>query len=508
MSADQGISQLGEFWLPGSQPASGSLSLANGSPLLELIGCFAPDSADGSATVDFPRQLPVVGDEHPIVCGVLRDGMAITLVGTRGFAVDSMRFVNGRSWSNFDLSGDARLRGRYAVLDTVEDTEPLFDAIEFTCDGLASFLGRSRSWYPFDVVDSLHGYVPIVVPKIPPLVVELPSGRILTCTQVIRSGPRTALRDVAESRFQLTSSAQMPFPEVLTDLIALHRLAEFATGIHQPLRSLAGIRKSDSYDHRFPIVHLLQHEIEGIDQGRPHFTFKDLTVGAQGEKSIDRLAAETVASDPRRGEYLHAWTRWFAHAPNADAMSAYLEMQHRPSPATIDVLRSTIGALEHLTSNSAEPDGPTRVSPLHPDEIADRDSVIRWIESHAAEHELSWALETLKGARVGKGLGRRMRELFDSQLEAIGPILRPDRWNASSDGTSSAAKETATALTRLRGAGSHGTGQVADAQLDWRIDQARLVFVAVVLAEIGVPAECISTLVQSHSTNERWWDGR
>lgn len=229
--------------------------------------------------------------------------------------------------------------------------------------------------------------------------------------------------------------------------------------------------------------------------------------------SIDDLAAKAIALDPARSELLRRWTAWFGHATNAELIGAHLTTVHGDGASNAEQLRSSVGVLEHMSSASSEIGGPLRVPPIEESEAQSRVRLADWVEVAAGgaspdadldDESVEWAIELLRNGASGKGLGRRLRELIESSGPAISELLRANRALGPSAEPESPAK-TARALTKSRGNASHGTG-TSSIDFGWRADQARLLVLALVLLELGLPDDRVRRLVTSLSTTQCWWD--
>lgn len=513
MDADtETVAELGRFWLPNSDERTGTLTIDERGPRIELVGCLPPDEVHEADAVDDPRYLPLEGS-HPVVCALLRSRQAATLVDVRGWATQAVRVANGIEWGDIDLSGDAYYFARFAVLDLLEDTEPAFSAIHFELAGLQDFLGRNVAWHPKCEVDAVRGLVPVVVPQIADFEFEVRPGLFMGFVQTTSAGSNTKIGAVSRTKFSLRAgSGAITFSEVRDDLWSLVRLAEFVSGTHQSVSNVVGLREANSawrWD-RYPIRMAGDRLVPPAR--RPHMTLSSFFPSPR-RISVDEIAQRAMELDPHRADLLQRWRRWFAHEPNAELMNAHLTAVHGDDVDDAEQLRSSIGVLEHMCATSAAPDCPARVSPVSPEEAGHRSAVVDWIVSllpdavaseQVREDAGGWAVNRLRSGVDGKGLGRQLGELIDSYADVAVDLLRstrdlkPDRGNAESP------TATGRELARSRGKASHGTGASA-ADLSWRGDQARLIVAAIVLGEMGLPTDRVRRVVESLSLVERWW---
>lgn len=381
MDADaDSVAELGRFWLADSEERAGTLTIDERGPRLEMVGCLPPDEVHGVDSVDDPRYLPPEG-AHPVVCALLRNRQAATLVDVRGWATQAVRVANGIEWGDLDPSGDAYYFARFAVLDLLENSEPSFCAIHFELAGLHDFLGRNVAWHPQGEVDAVHGLVPVVVPQIADFEFELRPGLSMGFVQSTSAGSNTRIGAVSRTKFSMrASSGSITFSEMRDDLWSLVRLSEFVSGTHQSVTHVVGMRETDSARRwdRYP-VRMGEDRLVPPTR-RPHMSLSSFFPTLR-RVSVDEIAGRAMELDPCRAELLQRWRSWFTHEPNVELINAHLTAIHGDDIGDAEQLRSSIGALEHMCATSMSPDDTPRVSSVGAEEAAHRTRVIDWIES-------------------------------------------------------------------------------------------------------------------------------
>ena len=103
-------------------------------------------------------------------------------------------------------------------------------------------------------------------------------------------------------------------PASKPELRALRALAEFASGGHQPILDIAGLR----YDVDVPGGKSRYAIHHGLSHGDPstaiaHLTFNQL-FSATGETHVERLADANINQDPTRASLIVRWLSWFGHS--------------------------------------------------------------------------------------------------------------------------------------------------------------------------------------------------
>lgn len=484
--------ELAQFWLPGSDDVnSGVLRIDNSNHVdLDLIGCLEPDRVPAGTQVGgFPRDLPPNADHHPLLRGITRSNRFVALIGVSGYAASALRIANGVSTVR-DFSGHASLAAAYLVEDWSEDEQPTFDSIEFEIPLLQEVFSRSGQWIPFGQLPGVHGYVGTVTPTLSTMTVTVPDGSLVEFRQGIRNG---------SDEFTTVSVRRSNRSEVdlfLPLVTSLRSLVELATGSHQPVEGLIGIRDEPNR-HTYSIKHPVQGKPSApLSRRRKglRFSLGDL-VSLSEVKDVEKIAASIEADDPKRCEFLSAWVEWFAHGDNAAAVQELLRPVHDRDTSSNHVLRQTVGVLEHLTKTSHRPSGSNRVAEPTQAEVSQRNSLIATIGAlpNPGNGSLEWAVKRLDDGVSSKGLTRRIGELLESTMSIRDCLLKDHQGNARDS------RWFAQKLVGLRGSQSHGVGTSGGSTLSWYANRSRIFVLAVILNEIGVEEQQAYELLHSIS---------
>ena len=499
---------LGDFRsVEDSSTTAGTFEVDDGRLTLELLGCLEADRLPpDTQAVGYPRRLPKEG-RHGVVTGLLRHGEPLTLIGVSGHAWGSGGIYNGRSWFGVGgpfAGGPVTMHAQHAVMRTHEAAEPTFDRVTFNLPELDNLLERTLTWSPTEQVDSVMGYVPVVIVPVEDYDFDLGEYQLGFHQVVSRSGA-SELDNVTSTMFSIRHrERQIRFTECVDILRDLRLLAEFSCFRHVGLGRINGRRRNADFDEDYPIHSWLQRHAPNRDAPVQQLCLSDL-VPVDTSQQLDELSEEINVADADRAALIVRWRDWLAVEGNREAILGFLRpLCASPTPKDPEIFRSTVGVLEAMCGAPAER---PRVDPVPAGEVEARKAAADTAGAALAEGKnegvARWAIGRLKSGVKQKGLARRLEELLDQHAGALQCTLRASRSSHDRE-DQEAPKQTAQQLASTRGRLSHGsTGPLDD--LSWRVDQLQLIFLGIVLSELGYDHAVVESITHTKSHNERWW---